>query len=88
MRPVPPYRGDWKVKAVGKFRHPHLVRGTVHTPMGAFVITRGIIEVPDDIGQLLGWVPITGDGQPAAAAPKAVAVKPAVTSGGVSRHRS
>ena len=37
------------------FRHPHLVRGTVHTPHGAFTVVRGQVEMPDDIGEALGW---------------------------------
>lgn len=37
------------------FHHPHLVRGVVRTPMGAFFITRGIVDAPDDVGESLGW---------------------------------
>jgi hypothetical protein len=37
------------------FRHPHLVRGTVHTPYGAFTVVRGHVEMPEDIGDALGW---------------------------------
>ncbi len=37
------------------FRHPSLVRGIVHTPHGAFVVVRGLVEVPDEIGEALGW---------------------------------
>ena len=40
---------------MGLFRHPHLVRGVVHTSEGAFFIHRGIAELPDDIGESLGW---------------------------------
>ena len=46
---------------MGLYRHPHLVRGTVHTPKGAFVILRGIVDVPDDIGEQYGWEPVGGD---------------------------
>jgi hypothetical protein len=46
---------------MGLYRHPHLVRGTVHTPKGAFVILRGIVDVPDDIGEHYGWEPVGGD---------------------------
>ena len=46
---------------MGLFRHPHLVRGTVHTPKGAFVILRGIVNVPDDIGEEYGWEAVGGD---------------------------
>lgn len=37
------------------FQHPHLTRGIVKTAKGAFVITRGLVEMPDDIGEALGW---------------------------------
>jgi hypothetical protein len=40
---------------VGLFRHPCLVRGTVHTPYGAFTIVRGLADLPDDVGEALGW---------------------------------
>jgi hypothetical protein len=40
------------------FRHPHLIRGIVHTPDGQFVIRRGLVEMPDDAGERLGWVRI------------------------------
>jgi hypothetical protein len=45
------------------FRHPHLVRGVVHTPEGAFAIHRGIVEIPDDVGDSLGWVRLDDDWQ-------------------------
>ena len=41
---------------MGLFRHPHLVRGIVHTSEGAFLIERGLAEVPDEVGTILGWV--------------------------------
>jgi hypothetical protein len=37
------------------FQHPHLTRGVVQTPKGAFVISRGFVSAPDDIGESLGW---------------------------------
>jgi hypothetical protein len=37
------------------YRHPHLVRGIVHTRMGAFELNRGLAEVPESIGEALGW---------------------------------
>lgn len=37
------------------FRHPHLTRGIVRTPYGSFTITRGILDVPEEIGQAFGW---------------------------------
>ena len=36
------------------FRHPHLVRGIVHTAEGAFVIHRGIVEPPRRLRRLPG----------------------------------
>jgi hypothetical protein len=44
---------------VGLFKHPCLVRGTVHTPYGAFTIVRGLADLPDDIGEALGWPRVT-----------------------------
>ena len=40
------------------YQHPHLTRGVVHTPMGAFMVNRGIVELPDEIGESLGWTPV------------------------------
>ena len=37
------------------FQHPHLTRGVVTTPRGSFVITRGFVSAPDEIGESLGW---------------------------------
>jgi len=37
------------------FQHPHLIRGIVQTPMGAFIISRGLVEAPDEVGESLGW---------------------------------
>ena len=37
------------------FQHPHLTRGIVKTAKGAFVISRGLVEMPDEIGEALGW---------------------------------
>ena len=37
------------------FQHPHLTRGIVHTPMGAFKVNRGLVDLPDDLGASLGW---------------------------------
>lgn len=45
------------------FRHPHLVRGVVHTAEGAFVIHRGIVDLQDDVGDSLGWVRLDDDCQ-------------------------
>ena len=38
------------------FRHPHLIRGVVHTPKGSFAISRGLVDVPDEIGESYGWL--------------------------------
>lgn len=53
---------------MGLFRHPHLVRGVVHTSEGAFQIERGIARVPDEVGEALGWTRVDED-EPAQAAP-------------------
>jgi hypothetical protein len=45
------------------FRHPHLVRGIVHTTEGAFAIHRGIVELPEDLGESLGWLRLDDDRQ-------------------------
>jgi len=42
---------------MGMFQHPHLIRGIVRTPKGAFVVSRGLVEVPDELGESLGWRP-------------------------------
>ena len=43
------------------FQHPHLTRGIVKTPSGAFAISRGLVEMPDEIGLSLGWRPVDED---------------------------
>ena len=40
---------------MGLFQHPHLTRGIVRTEKGAFEISRGLVEVPDELGESLGW---------------------------------
>ena len=40
------------------FHHPYLTRGIVRTAHGAFAISRGRVEVPDDLGASLGWRPV------------------------------
>lgn len=52
------------------YRHPHLVRGVMHTPEGAFRINRGIVDLPDKLGESLGWTAVMADddGEPALAA--------------------
>jgi hypothetical protein len=43
------------------FQHPHLTRGVVMTPKGAFVISRGFVSAPDEIGDALGWRRVDGE---------------------------
>ena len=50
------------------FHHPHLTRGVVKTPKGSFLIVRGLVEVPDEIGESLGWDRVDLESQPPAAA--------------------
>jgi hypothetical protein len=40
---------------MGLFRHPHLVRGIVHTSQGSFAISRGLVSAPDEVGESHGW---------------------------------
>jgi hypothetical protein len=51
------------------YRHPHLTRGVMHTPQGAFRITRGFVDLPDELGESLGWAPVLFDGEESASAP-------------------
>jgi hypothetical protein len=37
------------------FQHPHLTRGVVTTSRGSFVVSRGLVSAPDEIGESLGW---------------------------------
>jgi hypothetical protein len=50
------------------FLHPHLTRGIVKTPGGAFVISRGRVEMPADLGASLGWRLVDDDDETPAAA--------------------
>lgn len=43
------------------FQHPHLTRGIVKTAKGSFVVKRGLVEAPDEIGEELGWQPVDTD---------------------------
>ena len=45
------------------FRHPHLTRGVVHTAKGSFVITRGLVNVPDEVGESYGWLRLEPEDQ-------------------------
>ena len=48
------------------FHHPHLTRGIVKTPKGSFLIVRGLVEAPDEIGESLGWDRVDVESQPQA----------------------
>ena len=37
------------------FQHPHLTRGVVTTSRGSFVVSRGLVSAPEEIGESLGW---------------------------------
>ena len=43
------------------FQHPHLTRGVVKTAKGSFIVKRGLVEAPDEIGEELGWQPVDTD---------------------------
>ena len=43
---------------MGLYQHPHLTRGVVHTPEGAFRISRGLVELPDELGESFGWTAV------------------------------
>jgi hypothetical protein len=45
------------------FRHPHLVRGVVHTSKGSFAINRGLVSVPDEVGESYGWLRLEPEDQ-------------------------
>ena len=47
------------------FQHPHLTRGVVTTPRGSFVISRGFVSAPDEIGESLGWRRVDVEQEPA-----------------------
>lgn len=43
------------------FQHPHLTRGIVQTVKGAFILSRGRVEMPEDVGESLGWRSVDRD---------------------------
>jgi hypothetical protein len=45
------------------FQHPHLTRGIVKTAKGSFIVKRGLVEMPDEIGEELGWQPVDTDSE-------------------------
>ena len=57
---------------MGVFRHPCLVRGIVHTPYGAFSLSRGLVEMPDEIGETLGWPRSNAEDAPSGPTPSLV----------------
>ena len=61
---------------MGVFRHPHLVRGIVHTSRGSFEINRGLVTMPDDVGESHGWRQV--DAEADTAEPKSRRRKPRI----------
>src|SRR5215204_6565240 len=45
------------------FQHPHLTRGIVKTSKGSFVVKRGLVDVPEEIGEELGWQLVDTDSE-------------------------
>ena len=43
------------------FQHPHLTRGIVKTAKGSFIVKRGLVDVPEEIGEELGWQLVDAD---------------------------
>lgn len=60
---------------MGLFRHPHLIRGIVHTSEGAFQIERGLAQISDEVGTILGWVRVDEQTGTASAAPRPAAAR-------------
>jgi len=56
---------------MGLFRHPHLIRGIVHTPKGSFAIRRGVVDAPDDVGESYGWPRLAPEDQRKGSVPTA-----------------
>jgi hypothetical protein len=50
------------------FQHPFLIRGVLRLATGAFPISRGRVELPDEVGEPLGWRKIEVDDAEAPAA--------------------
>ena len=55
------------------FRHPSIERGIVHTPHGAFRVSRRLVDVAEDIGESLGWEPVEQTSHPESAAKELLA---------------
>ena len=45
------------------FQHPHLTRGIVKTAKGSFIVKRGLVDVPEEIGEELGWQLVDADSE-------------------------
>ena len=69
---------------MGLFQHPHLTRGVVKTAKGAFVISRGLVDMPDELGESLGWRPA----DPANATTTNVSLSSSTESGMADHHRT
>ena len=54
------------------FRHPHLIRGVVHTSGGSFVIERGLVRAPDEVGTAQGWELVRTDAAGTPTTPEAI----------------
>jgi hypothetical protein len=52
------------------FQHPFLTRGVVRLASGAFPISRGRVELPDEVGEPLGWRKLEDDDAAAPAEPR------------------
>jgi len=63
------------------FQHPHLTRGIVKTPKGAFAISRGLVEMPAEIGESLGWRAIASDDDDTSSSAEMARVRATHTSG-------
>lgn len=61
------------------FQHPHLTRGVVQTPKGAFEISRGFVSAPDEVGDSLGWTRVDLDRRVPADTPMPVSPRDAST---------
>ena len=45
------------------FQHPHLTRGIVKTAKGSFIVKRGLVDVPEEVGEELGWQLVDTDSE-------------------------
>jgi hypothetical protein len=70
------------------FQHPHLTRGIVTTAKGSFVVIRGLVEMPDEIGEELGWRPVDADADTAVDAAAQALHTPEATEAAPPRNRT